>query len=106
MKTASTKAKSSKIAKPFDVVKVGSISIPIYSHTNIIPHRQPQTGAFLYETLPDAKLKRVALLKARELVETRAVANHGFVGSTRGFSQASTVFGQSYFRFVSHSSPN
>jgi integrase len=35
---------------------VGSISIPIYAHTNIIPHRHPQTGAILYETLPDGKL--------------------------------------------------
>ena len=36
---------------------MGSISIPIYAHTNIIPQRDPQTGAILYETLPDGKLK-------------------------------------------------
>jgi integrase len=57
MKTDPSKAKSSKNSKPLEVVKVGSISIPIYAHTNIIPQRDPQTGAILYETLPDGKRK-------------------------------------------------
>ena len=57
MKKDPSKAKSHKTSQPFEVVKVGSISIPIYTHTNIIPHRHPQTGAILYETLPDGKLK-------------------------------------------------
>jgi integrase len=57
MKTDSSKSKSRKTSQPFDVIKEGSISIPIYAHTNIIPHRHPQTGAILYETLPDGKLK-------------------------------------------------
>ena len=57
MKTDSSKSKSRKTSQPFDVVKEGSISIPIYAHTNIIPHRHPQTGAILYKTLPDGKLK-------------------------------------------------
>ncbi len=29
---------------------MGSISIPIYAHTNLISHRHPNTGAILYET--------------------------------------------------------
>jgi integrase len=57
MKIDPSKPKSHKTSQPFEVVKVGSISIPIYAHTNIIPHRHPQTGAILYETLPDGKLK-------------------------------------------------
>ena len=57
MKTDSSKSKSHKISQPFDVVKVGSISIPIYAHTNIIPQRDPQTGAILYDSLPDGKRK-------------------------------------------------
>jgi integrase len=57
MKTDPSKAKSRKTSQPFEVVKMGSISIPIYAHTNLIPHRHPQTGAILYETLPDGKLK-------------------------------------------------
>ena len=36
---------------------MGSISIPIYAHTNIIPQRDPQTGAILYDSLPDGKRK-------------------------------------------------
>lgn len=61
MKTDLSKSKSLKTSQPFDVIKAGSISIPIYVHTNIIPQRDPQTGAILYETLPDGKRK--ALIK-------------------------------------------
>jgi integrase len=57
MKDDPSKAKSYKTSQPFDVVKVGSISIPIYVHTNIIPQREPQTGAILYDNLPDGKRK-------------------------------------------------
>jgi hypothetical protein len=39
MKIASSKAKSRKTSQPFEVVKEGSISIPIYVHTNIITKR-------------------------------------------------------------------
>jgi len=57
MKTDPSKAKSHKTSQPFEVVKVGSISIPIYAHTNIIPERDPQTGAIFYDSLPDGKRK-------------------------------------------------
>ena len=57
MKTDPSKAKSHKTSQPFEVVKVGSISIPIYAHTNIIPQRDRQTGAILYKSLPDGKRK-------------------------------------------------
>ncbi len=57
MKTTPSKAKSAKTKEPFEIVKEGSISIPIYANANIIPHRHPQTGAILYESLPDGKLK-------------------------------------------------
>ncbi|MFZ0828831.1 MAG: site-specific integrase [Verrucomicrobiia bacterium] len=57
MKNDPSKAKSHKTSQPFEVVKVGSISIPIYAHTNIIPQRDPQTGVILYDSLPDGKRK-------------------------------------------------
>jgi hypothetical protein len=55
MKTDVSTAKGSKSSKPFEVVKVGSISIPIYVHTNIIPQGDQESGAILYENLPGAK---------------------------------------------------
>lgn len=70
MKTTPSKPKSHKTSKPFEVVKSGSISIPIYAHANLIPHRHPQTGAILYETLPDGKLK--ARIKYRSDIYTVA----------------------------------
>jgi len=47
--------------KPFEVVKLGNVSIPIYCHTNIIPQRG-QDGKILYGTL-DKNGKRRALVK-------------------------------------------
>lgn len=70
MKTNLSEAKSRKSNKPLEVVKEGSISIPIYAHTNIIPQRDPQTGAILYETLSDGKLK--ALVKYQSEIYTVA----------------------------------
>lgn len=70
MKTDPSEAKSRKTSKPFQVIKEGSISIPIYAHTNIIPKRHPQTGAILYESLPDGKLK--ALIKYQSVIYTVA----------------------------------
>ena len=70
MKTNLSKVKSRKASQPFEVVKAGSISIPIYAHTNIIPQRAPQTGAILYETLPDGKRK--ALVKYQSAIYTVA----------------------------------
>jgi integrase len=70
MKTDPSKAKSHKTSQPFEVVKVGSISIPIYAHTNIIPQRDPQTGAILYKSLPGGKRK--ALVKYQSDIYTVA----------------------------------
>jgi integrase len=61
MKTNLSKVKHHNAHRPLEVVKEGSISIPIYVHTNIIPRRDPQTGVILYETLPGGKRK--ALVK-------------------------------------------
>jgi len=49
--TSPSKTKGRKVKHPFEVVKAGSISIPICSHANIIPKRHPHTGATLYESL-------------------------------------------------------
>jgi integrase len=70
MKTNLSEAKSRKASQPFEVVKEGSISIPIYVHTNIIPQRDPQTGAILYKSLPDGKRK--ALVKYQSDIYTVA----------------------------------
>ncbi|HEU5125105.1 MAG TPA: tyrosine-type recombinase/integrase [Verrucomicrobiae bacterium] len=70
MKTALSKVKSGKSNQPFEVVKVGSISIPIYAHNNIIPQRDPQSGAILYETQPDGTRK--ALVKYQSAIYTVA----------------------------------
>ena len=63
MKTNLSQPKSRKANKPLEVVKEGSISIPIYAHTNIIPQRDPQRGAILYEALPDGKRKALSLAR-------------------------------------------
>lgn len=73
MKTAPSKVKRPKSAQPFEVVKVGSISIPIYAHTNIIPQRDPATGAILYESLPEGgTTKPKALIKYQSVIYTVA----------------------------------
>jgi hypothetical protein len=65
MKNDPSKAKDHKTSHPFEAVKVGSISIPIYAHTNIIPQRDPQSGAILYDCLADGKRKaRVKYMSA------------------------------------------
>jgi integrase len=70
MKTDPSKPKSAKTSQPFEVVKVGSISIPIYSNTNIIPQRDPETGKILYDSLPDGK--RQARVKYTSTIYTVA----------------------------------
>ncbi len=57
MKTNPSESKTAKSSKPLEVVKEGSISVPIYASANIIPQRDPQTGAILYDILPDGKRK-------------------------------------------------
>ena len=39
MKNLSAEAKNRKNGKPLEVVKVGSVSVPIHRHTNIVPQR-------------------------------------------------------------------
>ena len=72
-KTDLSEAKSRKNTKPFAVIKEGSISIPIYAHTNIIPQRDEQTGAILYESLPEGStVKPKALVKYQSVIYTVA----------------------------------
>ena len=70
MKTNLSEVKNCKANRPVEIVKQGSISIPIYAHTNIIPQRDPQTGAILYDSLPDGKRK--ALVKYQSAIYTVA----------------------------------
>lgn len=77
MKTDPSKSKTRKTSHPFEVVKVGSVSVPIYAHTNIIPQRDPQTGAILYAALPNGKRK--ALVKYQSQLYTVAY----YLGSKR-----------------------
>ena len=70
MKMNPSEAKNRNTNRPLEIVKQGSISIPIYAHTNIIPQRDPQTGAILYESLPDGKRK--ALVKYQSVIYTVA----------------------------------
>ena len=61
MKTQIPAAKNRRNGKPLEVVKEGSISVPIYRHTNIIPERDAQ-GKILYGP-PDADGRAKALVK-------------------------------------------
>lgn len=60
VKTALSGTRKEK-TRPFEVVKVSKISIPIYRQTNIIPQRDAQ-GKILYR-LPDETGKKGALVK-------------------------------------------
>jgi len=42
MKNSPVAVKNRKTGKPLEVVEVGSISVPICRHTNIIPQRDAQ----------------------------------------------------------------
>jgi len=73
MKAEASKAKSDKTSQPFETVKVGSISVPIYAHTNIIPQRDPQTGAILYQPQPEGSTtKPKAFVKYQSVIYTVA----------------------------------
>lgn len=64
MKTDHAAAKNGEQSadkKPLEIFKQGSVSIPIYRHTNIIPQRDDQ-GKIVYGE-PDAAGKRKALVK-------------------------------------------
>lgn len=61
---------SPKKRKPFEIIKAGSISVPIYRHTNIIPQRDA-AGKIVYGGLgPDGKAK--ALVKYESDIYTVA----------------------------------
>jgi hypothetical protein len=63
-------ARKSQKRKPFAVVKVGNVSLPIYRHANIIPKRDAQKK-IIYGP-PDANGKRRALVKYKSDVYTLA----------------------------------
>ena len=83
MKTVPSETKTDKTSGPFEVVKAGSISIPIYAHTNIIPQRDPETGKIVYEN-PLAEVPK-ALVKYRSTIYTVAYY-HGTKRVRRKFS--------------------
>lgn len=70
MKIKPVKPKNGAGGKPFEVAKVGNVSIPIYRHSNIIPQRDA-AGKIIYG-LPDATGKRSALVKYQSDIYTLA----------------------------------
>jgi integrase len=70
MKTKPSGTHSRIANRPLEVVKEGSVSVPIYAHTNVIPQRDPETGKILYETSPDGTRK--ALVKYQSEIYTIA----------------------------------
>lgn len=70
MKAVPSDAKTDKIKGPIEVVKQGSISIPIYAHANIIPERDPETGKIVYEDPLAANPK--AIVKYQSTIYTVA----------------------------------
>lgn len=83
MKTGLSKAKDHKTRQPFEVAKVGGISIPFHVHTNIILLRDSQTGVILYDRLPDEKRK--ARVKFQSVIHT-AACHQGTKRSRQKFS--------------------
>jgi hypothetical protein len=70
MKIKPVKAKNGSGGKPFEVVKIGNVSVPIYCHSNIIPQRDA-AGKIIYGS-PDANGKRLALVEYRSDIYTLA----------------------------------
>jgi integrase len=70
MKTQHTEAKNRKNGKPLEVAKVGSVSVPIYRQTNIIPQRDA-AGKIIYGP-PRADGKPQALVKYQSDIFTIA----------------------------------
>ena len=60
IKNLSAEAKNRKGGKPHEVVKVGSVSVPLYRHTNIVPRRD--ADAKIIYGLPRADGKPYAYL--------------------------------------------
>ncbi len=86
MKTHPAEAKNRKNGKPLEVVKVGSVSVPIYRHTNIVPQRD-SAGKIIYGPAPDEG-KPQALVKYQSDIFTIAYYEdhpglHHFETSTR-----------------------
>src|SRR5262249_34720977 len=63
--------------RPLEVAKVGSVSVPIYRHKNIIPKRDA-LGEIIYGP-PDQKGKKQALVKYESFIYTVAY----YLGSQR-----------------------
>jgi integrase len=70
MKTNRAEGKNGKKKEPFEVVKEGNVSVPIYRHTNIIPQRDA-AGKIIYGP-PDEKGRRRALVKYQSDIYTLA----------------------------------
>jgi hypothetical protein len=70
VKTKPVKAKNGVGGKPFEVVKIGNVSVPIYRHSNIIPRRDA-AGKIIYGP-PDDKGKLSVLVEYRSDIYTLA----------------------------------
>ena len=70
VKIKPVKAKNGAGGKPFEVVKIGNVTVPIYRHGNIIPQRDVD-GKIIYGS-PDANGKRAALVEYRSDIYTLA----------------------------------
>jgi hypothetical protein len=69
MKIKPVKAKNGAGGKPFEVAKVGNVSVPIYRHSNIISQRDA-AGKIIYGPLA-ANGKRSALVEYRSDMNIR-----------------------------------
>ncbi len=70
MKIKPVKTKKGTSGKPFEVIKIGNVAVPIYRHTNRIPQRDPD-GKIIYAP-PDSTGKRTALVKYKSDIYTLA----------------------------------
>jgi hypothetical protein len=70
VKIKPNKAKDGVGGKPFKVVKIGNVSVPIYRHSNIIPQRDA-AGKIIYGP-PDSTGKQSALVEYQSDIFTLA----------------------------------
>ena len=81
MKNDLSKSKSPKTRQPFDVIKEGSILIPIYAHTNIIPHRHPRRVLFSTRTCGKGSSRPELNTKAKSTPSSTTRARSACAGS-------------------------
>jgi integrase len=70
MRKNASDAKDQKKTKPFETIKIGNVSVPIYRNRNIIPKRD-EAGKIIYGP-PDAEGKRQALIRYESHIYTLA----------------------------------